>query len=415
MSGPKTIAQYKLSHPDQRLVGRVQIPGSKSESNRVLILKQLYFPQLEIKGLSDSGDTRSMLNCLNDQGNFIHVGDAGTAMRFLTAYFAICHDDENVLMGTARMHERPIGVLVNALRELGAEIRYLEKEGYPPIKIYGKKLAGGEVSLDSGISSQYISALMLIAPALEQGLKIRLRGLSVSAPYIYLTANLMRRLGFTVKVTSDEVVIPAGVPAPPASFQVEPDWSSASYWFLLSLLARESEIYLPGFLQNSMQGDAGVCGYFEPLGVTAHFIGAGFRLQKQLQKPEVARINLLHHPDLAQTMAVAYAALNIPAEIKGLQSLRIKETDRLSALRMELAKTGARLDIGDDFIKIHSGIQFLKGVEFDTYGDHRMAMALAPLALVDEIVIKNPEVVVKSYPSFWHDLRAVGFNLNSSV
>lgn len=409
MSGKHHVQRYKISHPDRRLVGRVMIPGSKSESNRLLVLKHLYFPKLEILGLSDSEDTRKMQSCLEDRGNFLHVGDAGTVMRFLTAYLAICEGREYVLMGSRRMHERPVGNLVEALQSMGADIRYLEKEGYPPLKIFGRKLIGGQVSLDADISSQFISALMMIGPALKEGLTINLKGLSVSAPYIYMTANLMRRLGFVVRVTDNMVDVLPGVPNAPEKFHVEPDWSAASYWYLLVLLAEKAEIYLPGFNQHSLQGDAMVGGLFEPLGVNSHFIGSGFRLQKSENMDRMARINLLHNPDLAQTMAVAYAALNIKAEIYGLQSLHIKETDRLLALQKELSKTGAQIEIGDDYLKVKSGIMEVSGVEFQTYGDHRMAMALAPLSLRGDVIVNDPEVVGKSYRSFWHDLRNVGF------
>lgn len=411
MTAEPDSSYYRLSHPDKRVIGRISIPGSKSESNRILLLKHLYFPELQISGLSDSRDTQSMMRCLNDRGNFIHAGEAGTVMRFLTAFFAIRENREHVMMGSSRMHERPIGNLVEALQSLGAEIKYLEKEGYPPLKIFGKKLRGGEVALDAGISSQFISALMMIGPALEEGLRIRLKGLSISAPYIYMTANLMRRLGFDVKVNGEEVRIPPGVPASPQHFQVEPDWSAASYWFLIALLAQKSEIYLPGFAQYSLQGDANVSGYFDPLGVSAHYIGSGFRLRKSEARRQNARINLIHNPDLAQTMSVAYAAMGISAEIFGLQSLRIKETDRLGALEKELARTGARIETGEDYLRIHQGITNLEGVVFDTHNDHRMAMALAPLALLAPVGIRAPSVVEKSYQSFWKDLQQVGFTI----
>lgn len=409
MAGKHHAQRYRISHPDRRLVGRIGIPGSKSESNRLLVLNHLFFPQLRIQGLSDSEDTRRMQSCLADRGNFIHVADAGTVMRFLTAYFAIRDGREHVLMGSRRMHERPVGNLVEALQSMGADIRYLEKEGYPPLKIFGRRIVGGEVSLDAGISSQFISALMMIGPALKEGLKINLKGLSVSAPYIYMTANLMRRLGFVVRVSDSMVEVLPEVPDAPKEFHVEPDWSAASYWYLLVLLAEKAEIYLPGFNQHSLQGDAMVGGLFESLGVNSHFIGSGFRLQKSDSIDKTARINLLHNPDLAQTMAVAYAALNMEAEIYGLQSLRIKETDRLLALQQELAKTGAQIEIGGDYLKVKSGIRKVSGVEFETYGDHRMAMALAPLSLLGEVVINDPGVVGKSYRSFWGDLQKVGF------
>lgn len=388
------------------------MPGSKSESNRLLILKHLYFPDLEIQNLSDSRDTDLMLRNLKERGNFYNVGDAGTVMRFITACLAVKPHQEFVVQGSERMHQRPVGILVDALRTLGADIEYLGKEAYPPLKIHGKKLAGGEISMDASVSSQFITALMLIAPGFEHGLRINLKGLSVSAPYIYLTANLMRRLGFKLRVNGDAVEVDPFVPEAPAGFAVEPDWSAASYWFLISLLAEKSEIYLPGFRQYSLQGDAFVSGLFEPLGVESYFIGSGFRLHKTKLAQQQFSINLIHNPDLAQTMAVAFAAKNIPAKITGLQTLRIKETDRLEALKKELEKTGARLETGEDYLEVKEGIQNLKAVSFETYDDHRMAMALSPLALLGDIEIRNPGVVVKSYQSFWHDLEKVGFQIH---
>lgn len=413
MSGSHHTHSIRISHTTRKVQGRMACPGSKSESNRVLVLQHLFFPDIQVEGLSDSQDTLTMSRCLADRGNFIHTGDAGTVMRFLTAYFAIRNGREHVLMGSSRMHERPVGNLVEALQSLGAEIRYLEKEGYPPLKIYGRTLAGGNVALDSSISSQFISALMMIGPALEKGLELRLTGLSVSAPYIYMTAGLMKRLGFSVSVSDTSVSIPPMKPMPTGAYMVEPDWSAASYWYLIALLAEQAEIYLPGFREQSLQGDSALKGLFEPMGVSSEFIGSGYRLHKNDFQQREVRINLINNPDLAQTLAVAYAAKNIPAEITGLQSLRIKETDRLAALETELSKTGAQIEVGPDYLRLISGIRNLKGVEFDTYGDHRMAMALAPLALLDDVVIRDPQVVEKSYPRYWEDLEKVGFRIDS--
>ncbi|MGB0178094.1 MAG: 3-phosphoshikimate 1-carboxyvinyltransferase, partial [Owenweeksia sp.] len=340
------------------------------------------------------------------------VGDAGTTMRFLTAFCSIQDGRETLLSGSKRMHERPIGVLVEALRKLGADITYQGEKGFPPLLIKGVALPGGTVDLDSTVSSQFISALMMIGPAMPQGLTLKMTGFSVSAPYIYLTANLMRRMGFRVRVKGETVEIENYIPKSPAEFYVEPDWSSASYWFLIGLLAKRAEIYLPGFRQHSLQGDAFVSGLFMPLGLESHYIGSGFRLRKGApDRQGTYQLSLIHNPDLAQTLAVAFAALNIPVSIKGLQTLRIKETDRLSALRTELEKTGAEVETGDDYLTIHRGIQSLEGVVFETWDDHRMAMAFAPLALLNPIRIKGPDVVAKSYASFWSDLEKVGFEI----
>lgn len=400
-----------LSHPTQKVIGKIQVPGSKSESNRLLLLKHLYFPRLDIGKISDSRDTAFMQKGITAQSDEIDVGDAGTAMRFLTAYYASCEDRQVLLSGTERMHQRPIGILVDALKKLGAEIDYLEKEGHPPLRVSGKQLEGGTLEIDGSVSSQFISALMMIGAGMKQGLELRIKGFSVSTPYIYLTANLMRKLGFEVTVGGELVAIKSHIPKSIERFVVEPDWSAASYWFLIALLAERAEIYLPGFRQYSLQGDAFVSGLFEPLGVESHFIGSGFRLKKGAVTQEGFSINLVHNPDLAQTMAVAFAAKNIPARISGLQTLRIKETDRLAALKTELEKTGAQIEVGNDFLEVKSGIQNLEGVTFNTYEDHRMAMSFAPLALLGPIQIDDAEVVAKSYQGFWEDLKKVGFRI----
>src|SRR5690606_10461484 len=313
------------------------------------------------------------------------------------------------LFGSERMHQRPSGILVEALRQLGAKITYLKNDGYPPLKIEGDELAGGDLEIDGPVSSQFISALMMIGPGMRQGLQLKLKGFSVSAPYIYLTANIMRRLGFEVKLEGGNISIPHQKVKGTPRMIVEPDWSAASYWYAIALLANKAEIYLPGFRQHSLQGDAFVSGLFEPLGIQSLFIGSGFRLKKGEVKQQKFAINLIHNPDLAQTMAVVFAAKNLPAKITGLQTLRIKETDRLQALKTELEKTGAEIEIGDDFLEVKKGVQTLEGVTFDTYEDHRMAMAFAPLALLAPVTINNPEVVAKSYQSFWEDLKNVGF------
>lgn len=402
----------KLSHPTGKVIGKIQVPGSKSEANRLLVLRQLYFPNLEIKGLSSSRDTHILTRLLIDynKNNKLNAEDAGTAMRFATAFLA-SQEGQWTLSGSERMHERPIGILVESLQKLGAEIEYLDEEGFPPLKITGQKLAGGEIEVDGSQSSQFISALMMIGPAMEEGLKIYIPGFSVSTPYIYLTANIMRKLGLKVTVLGEEIIIPPKDQElmAPQTFSIEPDWSAASYWYLIALLADKAEIYLPGFHQYSLQGDSFVANLFAPLGIDSHFIGAGFRLKKAEIKQSEFDINLVHNPDLAQTMAVAFAATGLKARIKGLQTLRIKETDRLQALKTELEKTGAEIEIGEDYLKVNKGVQYVKGICFKTYNDHRMAMALAPLALLGEIEIENPQTVQKSYGSFWQDLEKVKF------
>tara|TARA_R110002050_G_scaffold291774_1_gene446589 strand:+ start:4764 stop:6005 length:1242 start_codon:yes stop_codon:yes gene_type:complete len=409
------MKRIEISHPSKVIRARPAIPGSKSETNRALILKELYFPELEISGASSSNDSEVLQSCL---ANFrtrteLNVEDAGTAMRFLCAFLAVQKKGTWILDGSARMRQRPIGLLVSALRQMGSDIEYLQDEGFPPLKIKGANLKGGEYEIDGRISSQFISALMMIAPALSGDLILRLKGFSVSAPYIHLTANIMRRLGLRVIVLGDEIKVKPLEHSQPLEpiFKVEPDWSSASYWFLITLLARKAEVYLPGFRQFSLQGDSVVANLFAPLGVDAHFIGPGFRLSKSEAIGGSLKMNLVQSPDLAQSLAVAAAAVLKEAHIWGLQTLRIKETDRLAALQNELAKIGAEVEIGADYFKLLKGCGDWDEPVFASYKDHRMAMALAPLALINSIVIEDPDVVKKSYPNFWEDLIEAGFEI----
>lgn len=398
-----------LTHPSKKIRAASNILGSKSENNRALILKALYFPELELQNQSNSRDTQLLTTALATKNEVVDIKDAGTAMRFSTAFFSVQEGRVTRLQGTARMHQRPIGILVDALRTLGANIEYAEKEGYPPLLIKGKKLEGGALQLDASVSSQFISALMMIAPSLEKGLQLSWNGLSVSAPYIYMTANIMERMGFEVKIAANGLEVKPGLGKKPSSFIVESDWSSASYWYLMAALATESEVFMKGFRQVSFQGDAAVKGYFNALGVEHEYIGAGYRLHKSAEAPKLKKLNLIEQPDLAQTLAVACAALQQKVLFTGLQTLRIKETDRLLALKTELEKTGAKITIGDDFLEVTEGIKSVEGVAFDTYHDHRMAMAFAPLALLGKITINDPDVVNKSYPNYWDDLRGAGF------
>jgi len=409
------MERIEISHPTKIVRARPEIPGSKSETNRVLILKELYFPNLEISGASTSNDSRVLKRCLDHYRTKkeLNVEDAGTAMRFLCAFLAVQKEGSWILNGSARMRERPIGLLVSALRQMGAKIEYLQKDGFPPLRISGAALKGGEYEIDGRVSSQFISALMMIGPLLKEDLTLRLKGFSVSAPYIHLTANIMRRLGFKVVVLGDEVKLkPAalGSSLEPV-FKVEPDWSAASYWFLIVLLASKAEVYLPGFRQYSLQGDSVVANLFAPLGVDAHFIGAGFRLTKSEALTSTLKLNLVQNPDLAQSFAVAAAAVLPEAHIWGLQTLRIKETDRLAALQNELFKVGIGLEIGSDFLKQSQAAKDWHRAIFQTYNDHRMAMALAPLALINPIIIEDTAVVNKSYPNFWEDLTRAGFTI----
>lgn len=411
------MAKLQLHHPSGVLIGKLAVPGSKSESNRLLILRESYAPQLRLLGLSDSGDTQRLSDALagfRQKASHYDLADAGTAMRFSLAFLAGQKGGPYVLDGSPRMRERPIGPLVEALRHLGAQIRYLGSEGFPPLAVEGGGLSSAELAIDGSQSSQFASALMMLGPSLPQGLSLRFRGFAVSTPYLYLTAHLMRRLGLSVQMSADTVRLAPLAPdfAPPEEIAVEPDWSSASYWFLAALLAQKAEIYLPGFREHSLQGDSFVANLFAPLGVESHFIGSGYRLRKKGPPPREFQANLIHNPDLAPSLAVAMAAQNICGRISGLQTLRIKESDRIAALATELRKTGAEIESGPDYLEIKRGVQKVAGLHFETYQDHRMAMALAPLALLGPISIAEPSVVQKSYGSYWEALDLLKFKLS---
>lgn len=381
------------------------LPASKSIANRVLILNALSGNASVLHNLSDANDTQLMLRHVNSAEKTIDVEDAGTTMRFLTAYFAVT-GKAKVLTGTHRMKERPIALLVEALRQLGAEIKYLEKDGFPPLETLGfRQQKTTSLEIRGDVSSQYISALMMIAPTLPQGLKLTLTGKIGSRPYIEMTASLMRQFGAEV-VFKDDTVAVSPKRYTPATHTVESDWSAVSYWFAFAALAAEAEIRLPRLQPNSLQGDRVVADIMKDLGVSADLEDNGLlKLTKTATAKEI-QWDFTHCPDLAQTIAVVCAAKNVPGRFTGLESLRIKETDRIAALQNELRKIGADL--------IEEGAQWTlvpskalpQSASFQTYKDHRMAMAFAPLATVMNVEIENPEVVRKSYPRFWDDLES---------
>ena len=388
------------------------LPGSKSESNRLLILQALYAPSVQIEGLSSSKDTQVLQLALSQfRGtDRLNVGDAGTAMRFMCAFLAM-QEGTWQLDGSPRMRERPIGVLVEALRKLGAEISYLAEEGFPPLLIKGRALKGGLLRINAGISSQYLSALMMVAPQMEAGLEMRWEGEAVSMPYLYLTAQLMRRMGFKVFILGNEIRVPRqSLTQFPEQLSVEPDWSAASYWFAAAALAAEAEIYLPGFKEYSLQGDSIVAQLMAPLGVEQIYTGAGIRIRKRAEFEFGRPINLVACPDLAQSLIPAYAAKGRSQKFKGLQTLRIKETNRLEALAQELQKFDCQLSIHPAELELHTGV-VAQTQSIATYGDHRMAMGFAALGLLHPITIENPEVVEKSYPDFWEHCGELGFSL----
>ncbi len=405
---------YLVQAPE-KLRGIISLPASKSISNRALILKALSRSIYPVKNLSVCEDTEVMQRAFSQPQAVIDIGAAGTSMRFLTAYFSTL-PGERVLTGTERMKNRPIAVLVNALREIGADIEYLEKEGYPPLKIRGKELEGGEISLDAGVSSQYISALMMIAPVTRKGLRIVLKGKLVSKPYIRMTEQLMEDFGVTLSWLGNHIRIKRQDYRPAFEYLVESDWSAASYWYeIVALSDDQPEIELLGLQKKSCQGDAEVAHLFEKLGVSTVFTEKGVILKKNSHMLSSFKYDFVCEPDLAQTFVVTCALKNIPFRFSGLQSLRIKETDRIAAMQQEMQKLGYVIEANDQEM-------WWDGTRCDadlsqaihTYEDHRMSMAFAPVALVlGPVLIDEPDVVKKSYPSFWKDLQSVGFKLDN--
>lgn len=372
----------------------------------MLILNALSGNQSTLHNLSDANDTQLMLKRIHDEAKTIDVEDAGTTMRFLTAYFSVTNQHK-IITGTSRMKERPIGILVDALRMLGADISYLEKTGYPPLEI--KQFSGQKtptLPIRGDVSSQFISALMMIAPTLPHGLSLILQGKVGSRPYIAMTASLMEVFGARCEVKDSEVVIPAGG-YHSTEFTVESDWSAASYWFAFAALAKEAEISLPRLSVESLQGDSAIMNIMESLGVASRMDGDMMKLSKAENAPSFS-YDFTHCPDLAQTVAVVCAAKGIAGSFTGLESLRIKETDRIAALQNELRKIGADLIGEGERWKLVPTKKLPEKAFFDTYKDHRMAMAFAPLATTMNVEIENPSVVRKSYPKFWDDLRRMG-------
>ncbi len=380
------------------------LPASKSISNRVLIIDALAGSQSTLHNLSDANDTQLMLKLVRSEEKRIDVEDAGTTMRFLTAFFSITNQNK-ILTGTARMKERPIGILVDALHSLGAQVDYLEKPGYPPIET--KQFSGqntGTLSIRGDISSQFISALMMVAPTLPHGLTLKLEGKVGSRPYIEMTASLMRGFGVQCDVLDNQINIHPGK-YHPTEFTVESDWSGASYWFAFVALAREADIRLPRLSLDSLQGDSAIAQIMESLGVRAEMTNGLLNLSKTESLREITW-DFTHCPDLAQTVAVVCAAKGVSGYFTGLESLRIKETDRIAALQNELRKIGADLVGKDNGWDLIPSTALPESAYFNTYKDHRMAMAFAPLATRMNVVIENPPVVRKSYPRFWDDVES---------
>ena len=403
----------------------IKITGSKSETNRLLLLQALY-PNITLENTSNSDDSDVMQKALDNYQlsiinyQLIDVHHAGTAMRFLTAFFAIQEGKEIILTGSSRMKERPIKILVDALNQLGAAISYEEIEGFPPIKIKGKKLSQNKVSLPANVSSQYISALLLIAPKLENGLELILEGEITSIPYIKMTLALLNEIGVETSFENNVIKVCHTVPkfrdVEVHQSTIESDWSSASYWYsIIALSEIGTKITLSSYKQNSLQGDAALAEIYKNFGVETVFntdnsisiSKCNFKNQKSLI------FNLQSSPDIAQTIAVTAFGLGIGCHLTGLHTLKIKETDRLEALKNELSKLGAIISVTNDSLSIEQSNNQIIESSIETYQDHRMAMAFAPLALKVPITIENAEVVSKSYPTFWDDLKTVGFQFET--
>ena len=379
------------------------------------------YPNITLENISNSDDSDVMLKVLHDfqlpTSNFQHfdVHHAGTAMRFLTAFFSIQENREITLTGSSRMKERPIEILVEALKQLGADIVFLEKEGFPPIKIKGKELTKNIVSLNADVSSQYISALLLIAPKLKKGLEITLKGDITSMSYIKMTLALLNKIGVETIFHDNKIVVKPKTQNPkPTTYSIESDWSSASYFYsIIALSPLNTKIELSNFYQNSLQGDFALIEIYKNFGVETKFTETGISLKKTSFISKSVHLNLIETPDIAQTIIVTCFGLGLGCKLSGLHTLKIKETDRLEALRIELSKLGALVFTTDSSIQIVSSTTINENISIKTYEDHRMAMAFAPLSLKTNIIIQKAEVVSKSFPTFWEDLQSIGFNIET--
>lgn len=402
------------------VVAQIAITGSKSESNRLLLLQALY-SNIAIKNLSNSDDTVVLKKALETSSHTVDIHHAGTAMRFLTAYFASTEGVDVILSGSKRMHERPIKILVDALKDLGANIEYLDVDGYPPLRIYGSKLNGDFVKMQANVSSQYISALLLIAPSLPKGLRLELEGAITSVPYIKMTLALLNQIDVTSSFEQNTINISPKEVVKDTRFVVESDWSSASYFFSLIALSDDSKVTLTSYSGESLQGDAALCDIYNSLGVNTVFNASETAITLSKGNGKISNflsLNLSNTPDIAQTIAVTCFGLGIGCKLTGLHTLKIKETDRLSALKTELEKLGAEISITNDSLELEINCDTAisevnsKICEIDTYQDHRMAMAFAPLALKYPLIINEPMVVTKSFPSFWKDIETMGVAVN---
>jgi 3-phosphoshikimate 1-carboxyvinyltransferase len=407
--------KYLVSTSVNQLNGSVNLPSSKSISNRVLIINSLCFNPYAVRNLSDSDDTKVLQEALNSNKTKFDIGHAGTAMRFLTAFLSKIAGEWEIT-GSERMKQRPIGILVNALKQLGAQIEYIEKEGFPPLKIFGSHLKGKTLELDGSISSQYISALLMIAPAIENGLILNLKGKITSRSYIELTLKLMACFGISYQWGGNTIEVPEQNYMP-VEFTVEADWSGASYWYQMLAMAEKGEVLLENLQLDSLQGDAEVSQWFVPFGIDSEQRENCVLIKKTKSiQPRKLVLDFIENPDMAQTMACLCVAKKVPFHFSGLKTLKIKETDRIAALKNELLKFGAVLTEPENGeLAWDAAIETSepkKKITIQTYHDHRMALAFAPLALAGySMEIGDPMVVTKSYPDFWNDLKAFGFEI----
>ena len=406
---------YLINHNNDSFSNSFEISGSKSESNRLLILNSIY-GNLKINNLSNSDDTVILDKYITNLESHIDVHHAGTAMRFLTALLAIKTNKKFVITGSQRMKERPIKILVQALNKLGANISYFDKKGFPPLIIKGQEIFGGEISLSSNISSQYISALMLIAPILKNGLLINLEGKITSKPYLEMTLAILKKIGINCYFKNNIISIEHCSKINNSAISIESDWSSVSYFYSIVALSNAAELNIGTFYKSSIQGDFKLYEIYAKLGVETKFIKSSSRiLIKKINdfiKPDHIDLDLTENPDIAQTIAVTCFGLGISCDLFGLHTLKIKETDRLEALRIELSKLGANVKVTNNSFHLAPTFSINNGISIETYNDHRMAMAFAPLALMTPIIINNPDVVTKSYKDFWKDLKSLNFNLS---
>jgi len=410
--------KYLVSKSDITLKGSIVLPGSKSIANRALIIHALSYSPYSIENLSDSDDVRVMNQVFNSNTNHFDIGHAGTAMRFLTAFLSQIVG-EWTITGSDRMKQRPIGILVDALNKLGARIEYLENDGFPPLKIFGSHLKGCVLELDGSVSSQYISALLMIAPTIEDGLTLRLKNKITSRSYIEMTLKLMAQFGVQHVWKGNEIRIPEQK-YKALQFSVEADWSGASYWYQMAVLSEDVDVELIGLTTESLQGDAMIAKWFEQLGIQTTVTEKGSRLTKNRQPlPKYLQLNFIENPDVAQTFAVLCVMKQTPFHFTGLETLKIKETNRIAALQDELSKFGAQItEPAHGELKWDGTFPLEKQAvpEIETYHDHRMAMAFAPACQTSgPIAILDPMVVTKSYPAYWEDLKRVGFVISEII